>query len=102
MSTLLVQIIDFLVLPFLSLLMFVFFAYVIMSWLFILNIVSHSNPTARQVFSILSSVVEPIITPLRRIVPPLGSLDLAFFFGFMIIYFLKNGIILGMIRPALG
>ena len=48
--------------PILSLIIFIFLAYVVISWLFILKIVKPNNPTARQVYGILASVVEPILS----------------------------------------
>lgn len=81
----LASLITFFVGPVISLILFVFLVYVIMSWLFILNIVSPHNPTARQVFSIISSVVDPIVTPFRKIIPPLGNFDMGFFFAFMLL-----------------
>ena len=74
----------------LSLILFAFFAFMVMSWLFMLNIVSPQNPTARQIYSLLSSFVEPILAPFRRFVPPIGGIDLAFFFAFILIVWLKN------------
>lgn len=87
------SILAYFVLPILKLIMFAFFAYVILSWLFTLNIVSRSNSTARQIFSILSSIVEPIVAPFRKIIPPLGNLDLAFFFAAMTIYWISGYIV---------
>ena len=40
--------------PILSLIIFIFLAYVVISWLFILKIVKPNNPTARQVYGILA------------------------------------------------
>jgi YggT family protein len=42
----------------------------------------------------LASVVEPLLIPIRRIIPPLGGLDLAFLVLLLVIQLL--------IRPALG
>lgn len=87
--------------PLLSLILLVFFIYVILSWLFILNIVSPQNPTARQVHGILSSVVEPIVAPFRKIIPPLGNLDMGFFFAALLIIFINGTLIPSFILPAL-
>jgi len=88
--SLLASIIAFFVQPLLSLILLVFFAYVIISWLFTLNIVSPGNPTARQIYSILASVVEPIVAPFRRVIPPLGNFDMGFFFAAMLIYWVNS------------
>lgn len=99
--SLLASIITYFVAPIISLILFAFLIYVIISWLFILKIVSPHNPTARQVFSILSSVVDPIVSPFRKIIPPLGNLDLAFFFAAMVLYWI-NGYLLPRIVMSLG
>ena len=63
--------------PLLLLVVIVIFVYFAMSWLFTLNIVDYRNPTARQIYGTLQSVVEPLAAPIRRVVPPLGNFDLA-------------------------
>ncbi|GGX72417.1 hypothetical protein GCM10011309_23440 [Litorimonas cladophorae] len=95
------SILSFFVAPILSLILFVFLIYVIMSWLFMLNIVSPNNPTARQVYGLLSSIVEPIVSPFRKIIPPLGNLDLAFFFAAMTLYWI-SGYVLPRLIATLG
>jgi len=98
----LLSIFGFFVLPLLQLILLIFFAYVIVSWLFTFQILKMNNPTARQIYSILSSVVEPIVAPFRRIIPPLGQFDLAFIFAFMAIYWVRHYLIPGVIMPALA
>jgi len=87
--------------PVLSLILFIFLIYVVLSWLFTLNIVSPHNPTARQVYGIVSSVVEPIVRPFRNLVPPLGGLDTAFLFAALLIIFINGTLIPGYILPML-
>lgn len=91
------SILAFFVQPILSLILFVFLIYVIMSWLFMLNIVSPSNPTVRQIYGLLSSIVEPIVSPFRKLIPPLGNLDLAFFFAAMSLYWIQGYVLPRMI-----
>lgn len=100
--SLLASLIEFFVQPLLGLILLIFFIYVILSWLFTLNIVSPHNPTARQVYGILSSVVEPIVAPFRRIIPPLGNFDMGFFFAAMLLYWISRYLIPGIILPALN
>ena len=100
--SLLASLIEFFVQPLLSLILLIFFVYVILSWLFTLNIVSPGNPTARQIYGILSSVVEPIVAPFRRIIPPLGNFDMGFFFAAMLLYWISRYLIPGIILPALS
>jgi YggT family protein len=42
----------------------------------------------------LASIIEPVLIPIRRVVPPLGGLDLAFLILFFALQLL--------IRPAIG
>ena len=76
--------------PIFSLVFFVFIIYVILSWLFMLNIISPHNPTARQIYGLLSSVVNPIVAPFRKIIPPLGNFDMGFFFAAMVILWINR------------
>jgi len=43
---------------------------------------------------LLASVIEPVLTPIRRVIPPLGGLDLAFL---IVIFVLQL-----LVRPELG
>jgi YggT family protein len=43
---------------------------------------------------LLGSVIEPVLTPIRRVIPPLGGLDLAFLIVLLVLQLL--------VRPALG
>ena len=101
LMSLLASLITFFISPIISLILLIFFVYVILSWLFILNIVNPSNPTARQVFGITSSVVDPIVAPFRRMIPPLGNWDLGFIFAAMLLYW-TNGYLLPRIVMMLG
>lgn len=76
--------------PILTLLFFVILIYVIMSWLFAGGVIQQGNPTARQVMSMLHSVIEPIARPVRQIVPPLGQFDLSLFVVILAIPFLRD------------
>lgn len=62
----------------------VLFIYAILSWF----------PDARRFQAYLAPLVEPILSPLRRIIPPLGGLDLSFLVLILVLQFL--------IRPLLN
>ena len=96
------SIIAMFVIPVLSLILIIFFAYVVLSWLFVFNIVKPHHPVARQIFGFLSSVVEPIVSPFRRIIPPLGNFDTGFVAAFMVIYWSRYYLFPQLIYPALG
>ena len=91
--------------PVLTLLLFIIFAYVVMSWLLMAGVVSMRNPTVRQIQSVLDSVMLPLLRPIQRYVPPLGQLDLSVFLLALGIMFTKDWllpVIIGFTRPTIG
>jgi YggT family protein len=50
---------------------------VVMSWLIAFNIVNLSNPYVRQFNGILRRLTEPVLGPIRRLLPDLGGLDIS-------------------------
>lgn len=46
----------------------------------------------RTVFELLFDVTEPVLRPIRRILPPAGPLDLSVIVAFLIIFVLQNAI----------
>ena len=49
---------------------------VVMSWLINFDVVNLRQPFVYQVWSTLNRVTEPVYRPLRRVLPPMGGLDL--------------------------
>ncbi len=58
-------------------------ARVILSWI---PGMSHSHPAVRVVHQLTS----PILDPIRRILPPVGGLDLSPFLAFMLLKFVQE------------
>lgn len=58
---------------------------VILSWLLMANPASAQNP----IWPIVNQIVEPLAAPLRRIIPPIGGLDLSVLVLFLGIQFAK-------------
>ena len=79
MHSFLVAIYSYFLSPLLTLLLFLIFGYVIMSWLIAFGVVSTRNQTVRQIQYALDSVMLPLLRPIQRYVPPLGQLDLSVF-----------------------
>jgi YggT family protein len=61
----------------LQLYIFVIFAMVIMSWLTAFNVVNPRNPFVAQVDRALYAITNPVLNPIRRILPSMGGLDLS-------------------------
>lgn len=52
-------------------------AHVIMSWLISFQVLNVRQQFVAQIWYGLNRVLEPLYAPLRRILPPMGGLDLA-------------------------
>jgi YggT family protein len=52
-------------------------AYVIVSWLVSFDVINMRNRTANQVVHFLDRVTRVLLKPVRRIIPPLGGIDIS-------------------------
>jgi len=68
-------------------------AMVIMSWLLAFNVVNIHHPFVRQVTYFLTRLTEPLLAPIRRILPNLGGLDLSPVALFIALLFIERLII---------
>jgi YggT family protein len=48
----------------------------ILSWLFAFDVINHRNRFVNQVAMFLDALTGPILAPFRKIIPPLGGLDI--------------------------
>ncbi|MDP1912148.1 YggT family protein [Brevundimonas sp.] len=49
----------------------------IISWLFAFDVINRRNRFVNQVADFLDRVTAPILEPFRRIIPPLGGMDIS-------------------------
>lgn len=56
---------------------FLVLAQVILSWLVNFEVLNLRQPLVYQIWSGLNRLLEPIYAPIRKILPPMGGLDLA-------------------------
>ena len=70
--------------PFLWLIMEILFIYrwiiivmIVMSWLLAFNVINSSNNYVRQVAYGLRRLTEPLLGPIRRLLPDLGGIDIS-------------------------
>jgi len=73
----LLTITDFLVYFVLGLLIYLLIAYAILSWLIAFNVVNTYNPAVRGISTTLGRLLEPLLRPIRRILPEMGGIDLS-------------------------
>ena len=74
----------------LGLVWWVFLIMIIMSWLISFNVINTRNQFVAGVWRALNQVTEPILRPIRRILPAMGGLDLSPIIVFIIIFFLQQ------------
>ena len=67
-------------------LIIMFFARALISWFFVLNI---RNELINQVNSVLALFTEPIVAPIRRVIPPMGSIDISFMVAIFLLIFIR-------------
>ena len=55
---------------------FIIIAQVIISWLVAFGVLNTSNPQATRLIKLLGRLVDPVMEPVRRFVPPIGGIDI--------------------------
>lgn len=75
---------------------------VVLSWLFVFNIINHSNDFVRQLVRGLDSVTEPIYRPIRRILPDFGGMDFAPLVVLLIIQILQRILLPNIFSSLIG
>lgn len=77
---------------------YIILATVIISWLMAFNIINYGNPYVRQANSVLRTLTEPVLGPIRRVLPSLGGLDFSPIVVLFALEFLRQAIIYYMLR----
>ena len=65
-------------------------AMAIISWLVVFGVVNTRSPTARSLWSALSALTEPVLRPIRKVLPSFGGLDISPVILLLILSFLKD------------
>lgn len=91
-----------LIVYFINLLVLVVFINVIMSWLVAFNVVNPRNQFVNTIWRVTSAITEPLLSPIRRILPPLGGIDLSPIILLLLIFFIREWVIMGQLFPLLG
>lgn len=80
----------------LTLIVWVVFAYVIVSWLVAFNVINLRNRVVYSIVHFLETVTRPILRPIQRLIPPLGgSIDLSPLLLFLVI----QGVLIYLLPP---
>ncbi len=84
----------------LQLYVYILIASAIFSWLYAFNVINSSNQFVNSVGRFLYNVTEPVLNPLRRILPNLGGIDISPIVVLLIIFFIQ-AVLHNTVYPAL-
>lgn len=73
-----------------SLYVWILIASAILSWLVAFNVVNPHNQFVRRLGEFLWRVTEPVLAPIRRILPNLGGIDISPIILIIGLYFIRN------------
>lgn len=73
-----------------SIYVWILFASAILSWLVVFNVVNAHNPIVRSIGEFLWRVTEPVLAPLRRVLPNLGGIDVSPLILIIGLYFIQK------------
>jgi YggT family protein len=77
----------------LSIYWWVLLAMIILSWLISFNIVNTRNQVVDQIWRVLVSLTEPVLAPIRRMLPRFSGIDISPIVLFLIIFAVEQVII---------
>jgi YggT family protein len=74
----------------LSIYWWILIASAIFSWLYAFNVINSRNQVVATIGDFLYRVTEPVLRPIRRVLPDLGGIDISPLIVLIIIYFLRQ------------
>jgi YggT family protein len=77
----------------LGLLLIVLIVYVVISWLYAFDIVDRRNALVRTVWDFTRAIAEPMVRPLRRIIPPIAGVDLSVLILMLAIILVRDNVL---------
>jgi len=65
----------------------------VLSWLVAFNVVNTRNDFVRSIWNFLDAVTQPVLRPIRNILPNLGGVDISPIILILLIIFIQNLIV---------
>jgi YggT family protein len=81
----------------LNLYIFILIAQAILSWLIVFNVVNTRSPVVATIGEFLYRVTEPVLRPIRQMLPSFGGIDISPLIVILIIYFIEI-VLIGNLR----
>lgn len=88
--------------PLLTLLVIVVFINVILSWLVGFNVVNPHNQLVSTIGRLTEAVTAPLLNPIRRVLPTLGGIDFSPLVLLLVIFFVRDWLVMSQLWPLLG
>lgn len=82
----------------LQLYVYVLIAAAVASWLIAFNVVNPRNQFVAMVMNVLYQVTEPVLRPIRNMLPAMGGLDLSPIVVILIIFFIQSVVLPNIAR----
>jgi YggT family protein len=77
----------------LTIYIYVVIAMAILSWLIAFNVVNTRNPVVHMIAELLFRLTEPVLRPIRNLLPNMGGIDISPIILFLIILFIQSVIL---------
>lgn len=80
----------------------VLIVYVVISWLYAFDVVSRRNQVVASIWEFTSRLSDPMLRPLRRLIPPIAGVDLSVLVLLLALYLLQTEVTWWLERLLLG
>ena len=77
----------------LTLYIYILIAAAVLSWLVVFNVVNARNPIVMTIGEFLYRITEPVLRPIRNLLPNLGGIDISPVIVILIIFFIQSVVI---------
>ncbi len=74
----------------------------VMSWLIAFNVVNDRNPYVGQIERFLWAVTRPVLWPIQKVVPPLGTVDITPIIALLIIQAARSYLLPWIFTPIVA
>lgn len=92
----------YLISPLLQLLIWLMIINAVLSWLVAFNVVNAHNQFVNQIYRFTNAITDPLLRPLRKVIPPLGGMDITPIILILLIQFVDRYVLASVVVPALA
>lgn len=86
----------------LGLVIVVLVVYVVISWLYAFDVVSRRNAFVASIWRFASAISDPMLRPLRRLIPPIAGVDLSVLVLLLLITLVRDSVLPWLVNLLIG